>query len=100
MIIEQNIYCSHLILCLQLGLKGLHVPNPEAALGRSVVDDEDVYPGAVTESCQQLGGQQEVLGTGEVAGGPHKQLKHQSLVAGVHPLVDLVHTPAHKVYRA
>ena len=58
-----------------------------------VVDTQHVHPGAVVQACQQLGGQEEVLGAGDVTRGPHQELKHPPLVPRVHPLVDLVHTP-------
>ena len=60
------------------GCEGVHVPVGVVAHLRPVVDDEDVHPGAVLETGQQLGRQQEVLGAGHVTRGPHQQLEHQS----------------------
>ena len=80
-------------LGLQLALKLLDVPIFVAAHVRTVVDDEDVHPGGVVESGEQLGSEQEVLRAADVTGCLHQQLEHQPLVASIHALVDLIHTP-------
>ena len=58
-----------------------------------IVDTQHVHPGAVVQAGQQLGGEEKVLGAGDVTRGPHQKLEHPPLVPRVHPLVDLVHTP-------
>ena len=65
-----------------------------AAHERPVVDDEEVHPGAVSQSGEELRSEEEVLGARLVAGRPHQHVEHEPLVTGVHPLVDLVHAPA------
>ena len=75
-------------------LEPLHVPGPVAAHGLSVVDNKDVHPGAVVESCEELRGEEEILGAGLVTGGSDQQVEPQPLIPSIHPLVDLVHTPA------
>ena len=65
-----------------------------AAHERPVVDDEEVHPGAVSQSGEELRSEEEVLGARLVAGRPHQHVEHEPLVTGVHPLVDLFHAPA------
>ena len=74
-------------------LKLLHVPIPVAAHVGPVVDDEHIHPGGVLESSEELGSEEEVLRAAHMAGSLHQHLKHQPLVASIHALVDLVHTP-------
>ena len=81
------------IIDLELTPKLVDVPIPVAAHLRPVVDDEDVHPGGVVESGEQLGSEQEVLRAADVTGCLHQQLEHQPLVASIHALVDLIHTP-------
>ena len=68
-----------------------------AAHERPVVDDEEVHPGAVSQSGEELRSEEEVLRARLVAGRPHQHVKHQPLVTGVHPLVDLTHLHSHMV---
>ena len=75
-------------------LKLFHVPILVAAHVGSVVYDENVHPGRVLESGEELGSEEEVLGAADVTGSLHQQLKHQPFVASIHALVDLIHTPA------
>ena len=96
---------------LKLALELVDVPISVAAHVWSVVDDEDVpisqkikikikvsnfalHPWGVVQSSQQLRSEEEVLRAADVTGSLHQQLEHQPLVASIHALVDLVHTPA------
>ena len=81
-------------LGLKLTLKLFDVPVFVAAHVGSVVDDEDVHPGGVLQSSEELGSEEEVLGAADVTGSLHQQLKHQPFVASIHALVDLINTPA------
>ena len=84
---------QHLTIGLKLPLELADVPIFVAAHVRPVVDDEDVHPGGVVQSSQQLRSEEEVLRAADVTGSLHQQLKHQPLVASIHALVDLIHTP-------
>ena len=75
-------------------LKLLHVPIRVAAHVGPVVDDEDIHPGGVLQSSEELGSEEEVLSTAHMAGSLHQHVKHQPLVASIHALVDLIHNPA------
>ena len=72
-------------------LKLLHVPILVAAHVGSVVYDENVHPGRVLESGEELGSEEEVLTAADMTG-----CLHQPLVASIHALVDLIHTPEEK----
>ena len=83
-----------LSLTLKLSLELVDVPVFVAAHVGSVVDNEDVHPGGVLQSSEELGSEEEVLGAADVTGSLHQQLKHQPFVASIHALVDLINTPA------
>ena len=85
-----------LSLTLKLSLELVDVPVFVAAHVGSVVDDEDVHPGRVLQSSEELGSEEEVLRAADVTGSLHQQLKHQPFVASIHALVDLIHTPEEK----
>ena len=57
----------------------------------AVVHNEDVHPGRVFQSRQQLRCEQEILSAVLLTRGSDEQLKDPLLVGRVHPLVDLVH---------
>ena len=57
----------------------------------AVVHNEDIHPGRVLQSRQQLRCEEEILGAVLLAGGSDEQLKDPLLVGRIHPLVDLVH---------
>ena len=84
---------QYFTLVLQSTQELLHVPVFVAAHVGSVHHDEDVHPGRVLESSEQLGSEEEVLGAAHMAGCLHQHVKHQPLVASIHALVDLIHTP-------
>ena len=90
---HENQKNQYFTISLKMALKLIHVPISVAAHVGSVVDYEDVHPGGVVESSEELGSEEEVLRAADVTGGLHQQLKHQPLVASIHALVDLIHTP-------
>ena len=62
----------------------------------SVVYDENVHPGRVLESGEELGREEEVLRAADMTGCLHQHVEHQPLVASIHALIDLIHTPEEK----
>ena len=83
----------HWILGLKLTLKLFDVPVFVAAHVGSVVDDEDVHPGRVLESGEELGREEEVLRAADMTGCLHQHVEDQTLVTSIHALVDLIDTP-------
>ena len=73
-------------------MEGRHAPLGVVTHLGAVIHDQHVHPWRVVESGEQLGCEEEVLGTGLVARGADQQLEHLPLIPGVHALVDLVHT--------
>ena len=59
----------------------------------AIVHNKDIHPGRVFQPRKQLRCEQEILSAVLLTGSADEKLKDSLLVGGVHPLVDLVHTP-------
>ena len=90
---ENHLIPQYYTVSLKMALKLVHVPILVAAHVGSVVDNQHVHPWGVVEPSEELWSEEEVLRAADVTGGLHQQLKHQPLVASIHALVDLIHTP-------
>ena len=79
--------------CLGTLLEFFHFPLRMMTHPLAVVHNEDIHPRWVFQPRQQLWCEQEILSAVLLTGSSDEKLEDSFLVGGIHPLVDLVHTP-------
>ena len=73
---ENHLNPQYYTVSLKMALKLVHVPILVAAHVGSVVYDENVHPGRVLESGEELGSEEEVLRAADMTGCLHQHVEH------------------------